>query len=72
MNAAQKGNFSTLLRAAEAGRLALMEVTRKSDGAKVAMICAVSDADTGDYAMVPLAVMNEGDPYADFDPPTVD
>jgi hypothetical protein len=36
-----KANFETLMRAAESGDLALMEVRKRSDGKTVAAVCAV-------------------------------
>ena len=66
--AGDKSNFATLKRAAVDDNLILMDCRRKADGAKVALICAVNQ-EHGEYVMVPLAVMIEGDPYELFDPP---
>lgn len=63
-----KTNFETLKRAAANGDLALVSATRKSDGAQVALVTAMSLVD-GEYVMAPLAVMIEGNPYDDFEPP---
>jgi len=77
-----RANFTTLLAAAKAHRvglvssirIALVSSIRKSDGAPVALICAVNIDDSGSepfYGFVPLAVMVEGDPYEDFEDPTL-
>lgn len=67
-----KANFNTLLRAASDGRLALLDVQRRSDGKSVAAVVAVSgpDADS-EYTFAPLAIMVEGNPYELFNPPDV-
>lgn len=67
-----RDNFDTLLKAARNADLALLEVRRRSDGAVVAAVCAVSKnaADSEDaYTFVPLAIMVEGNPYELFDAP---
>ncbi len=61
-------NFETLKEAFDNGDLALVSSRRKADGAKVALVCAVSQ-DDGEYTMAPLAVMIEGDPYELFEDP---
>jgi len=68
-----KGNFMVLEKAAELGDLALVSSIRKSDGAQVALVCAISvEEEDGEkvFRPVPLAVMIEGDPYEDFEDPT--
>lgn len=64
-----KRNFETLLAAAQNGDLALLLATRRADGAEVALVCAVNRDDDASYAFIPLAVMVEGNPFEDFDPP---
>ena len=61
--------FDTLCRACGKQDLALVSAIRKSDGAPVALVCAVNHFDDGRYALVPLAVMVEGNPYEDYLPP---
>ena len=61
--------FNVLLRAAKNRDLCLMSATRKSDGKKVALVCAMN-RDGEDYCPAPLAVLIEGNPYEDFDDPT--
>jgi hypothetical protein len=65
-----KANYTTLLQAAGDNHLCLMSATRKSDGKKVALVCAMN-RDGEDYCPAPLAVLIEGNPYEDFDGPTV-
>jgi hypothetical protein len=66
-----RANFKTLLAAAHVNDLALLSATRKSDGAKVALICAMGSKD-GMYYPAPLAVMIEGNPFELFDDPCKD
>ena len=61
-------NFETLQRACKDNNLALLSARRKADGAKVALVCAMSDNGNG-YDIAPLAVMVEGNPYELFEPP---
>lgn len=65
---ADKDNFETIKEACGNGHLTLMEATRKSDGKMVALVCAVG-RDDEDFIMTPLAVMVEGNPFEDFEPP---
>lgn len=64
-----KENFKTLTRAFEAGRAAIMECTRKSDGKVVALLCAVGTDEEGLYAFTPLAEMMDGNPFELYEPP---
>lgn len=64
-------NFATLRRAWEGNNVALMECRRRSDGADVALICAVG-REGDDYVFTPLAEMVNGNPYDMYDPPTPD
>lgn len=61
-------NFETLQRACADGNLALLSARRKADGAKVALVCAMS-RDGDQHIIGPLAVMVEGNPYELFEPP---
>jgi hypothetical protein len=65
-----KSNFSTLLKAAANNALALVSTVRKSDGAQVALVCAMTKLDDGCIVPSPLAVMVEGNPYELFEDPT--
>jgi hypothetical protein len=68
-----KANFETLKRACDDGNLALLSSKRKSDGKDVALVCAVNwDADGGEYEVVPLAVLVEGNPFDEFEAPFVE
>lgn len=63
-----KANFETLEKACKRGNLALVSSIRKSDGANVALVCAMARHD--DKVLVsPLAVMVEGNPYELFEAP---
>jgi len=59
-------NFKTLQIAFTNGDVALAESRRKSDGAKIAVICMVSTDDSGDAILVPVAQMFERNPYDEF------
>jgi hypothetical protein len=68
-----RDNFETLKRAAEAGDLALTSSIRRSDGADVALVCAMNRLEEDGevvFQPVPLAVMIEGNPYELFEDPT--
>ena len=64
-------NFGTLQKAFENGDSALISAVRKSDGADVALVCAMGRSPDGQITLAPLAVMIEGDPYELFEDPTV-
>lgn len=64
-------NFQTLMRAAEAGHLALMECTDAATGAVRYVICAVG-RDQGDYMFTPFGHLADGDPYEQYLPPDSD
>src|SRR4051794_35575357 len=67
---ADKANFETLLRAHTNQDLALVSAVRKNDQKPVALLCAMSRQ--GKWIRpIPLAVMIEGDPFEDFEDPTL-
>lgn len=66
-----KRNFQTLLRAAGYADLALVSAIRKSDQKPVALVCAMQTNGDQTITPVPLAVMCEGNPFDDFEDPTV-
>lgn len=66
-----KTNFATIVSAASAGDLALVSAIRKSDGASVALVCAMADLGDGQIMPIPLAVMVEGNPFELFEDPTI-
>jgi hypothetical protein len=70
LSEADKANFATLQRAESMGDLALVSAIRKSDGKAVALLCAMSRTEEGIMPM-PLAVMIEGNPFEDFEDPTL-
>jgi hypothetical protein len=61
-------NFQTLLRAAKAGHLALMECNDVVTGEVRFVICAVG-RDNGDYVMTPFGHLADGNPYEAYVPP---
>jgi hypothetical protein len=61
-------NFKTLLRAAAAHHLCLMECYDKKTGKMVIAICAVGQLH-GQYHFFPLAKMFDGSPYDELRPP---
>jgi hypothetical protein len=70
----EKQNFETLKTASNNGGLALVSSRRKRDGAEVALVCAMNVEEHDGEKMlcpVPLAVLIEGNPYEDFEDPTI-
>jgi hypothetical protein len=66
-----KANFNTMVQAADDGMLALVECTRKADGEKIYVICAVNynpDEKEG-YELIPVAKLFDGNPYEEVIPP---
>lgn len=67
-----RANFETLLKAAKAGDLALMECTEVETGEIRFVLCAVGrDADQigGDYVMTPFGHLAPGNPFDAYIPP---
>jgi hypothetical protein len=62
-------NFETLLRAAAAGNLALVEGKDARTGAARFVLCAVG-RDGKDYVMTPFGHLQEGNPYDAYLPPS--
>ncbi len=63
-----RANFQTLLRAAVAGDLALVECADAATGEPRCVICAVG-RDDGDYVLTPFGHLAPGDPYEAYVPP---
>jgi hypothetical protein len=63
-----RANFETLLKAAQAGDLALMECTEVASGETRYVLCAVG-RDDGDYGMTPFGHLAPCNPYAAYTPP---
>jgi hypothetical protein len=63
-----RANFETLLQAAQAGDLALMECTEVASGETRYVLCAVG-RDAGDYVMTPFGHLAPGNPYEAYTPP---
>lgn len=62
-----KANFNTLLSAATRGRLAVVECRDRVSGKLVQVVCATNYVD-GEYEMVPLAKLFDGNPYDEVEP----
>lgn len=68
-----RSNLDTIVRAAQDGRLALVECTDRVTKKPVAVLCAIGGPDgLGEYIIVPFARMFDGDPYEQLDPPNPD
>lgn len=63
-----RANFETLLEAARAGDLALMECTEIGSGETRYVLCAVG-RDNQDYVMTPFGHLAPGNPYEAYIPP---
>jgi len=63
-----RANFETLLQAARAGDLALMECTEASSGETRYVLCAVG-RDGEAYLMTPFGHLAPGNPYEAYVPP---
>lgn len=61
-------NFSTLLRAAESGDLALVECADIETGEPRYVICAVGRVN-GDYVLTPFGHLHDGNPFGAYRPP---
>lgn len=72
MNEAIKHNFGTLLTAVRNGDACLVECKDVKTGEIVVAVCAIYQAENGDYNMVPLAKMFNGNPYEELIPPHPD
>ena len=67
-----KANFDTLLRAARAGDLALLECRSVARGEPVSVVCAANRLPEGAIEFVPLATLFDGNPYEHVLPPGSD
>lgn len=61
-------NFETLVKAAKAGDLALMECTEVASGETRYVLCAVG-RDGDNYVMTPFGHLAPGNPYEAYIPP---
>jgi len=64
-----KANFETMRKAFENGEVCLMECTDAKTGAMVVAVCAVQREADGDFTMIPVAKMFDGNPYEELLPP---
>ena len=67
-----KANFNTLLRAARAGDLALLECRAIPGGEPISVICAANRLPEEGVEFVPLARLFDGNPYETVTPPAFD
>ena len=63
-----RANFDTLKRACENGHLAMVECLHVPSSKLAAVVCAIGFKD-GQYEIVPLARMLEGNPFDEYQPP---
>lgn len=63
-----RANFETLVEAAKAGDLALMECTEVATGETRYVLCAVC-RDGDNYVMTPFGHLAPGNPYEAYIPP---
>lgn len=66
---AHRTNFDTLLRAARAGDLALLECADAVTGTPRYVLCAVG-RDAGDYVMTPFGHLADANPFELYVPPS--
>lgn len=65
-----RANFDTLLRAAKAGRLALVECQDADTKEPRYVLCAVNHDGADEYQMVPFGhLVSDRDPYTAYIPP---
>ncbi|MDP3674308.1 MAG: DUF6117 family protein [Novosphingobium sp.] len=62
-------NFETLMRAARAGDLALLECTDAATGSPRYVLCAVG-RDDDEYVMTPFGHLADGNPFELYVPPS--
>ena len=63
-----RANFATLMNAAQAGDLALMECTEAQSGETRYVLCAVG-RDDDNFVMTPFGHLAPGNPYEAYIPP---
>lgn len=68
LTAIQKINFETLCEAVNNGDVCLVKGRRRSDGSPVALVCAVSQDETGEVLLTPFAELVSGNPFDDYTP----
>lgn len=71
LSSSDRANFDTLCSAFSYGDIALLEVQRRSDSEILAAVCAVG-RESGNYVFTPFAILVQGDPYEQFNPPHPD
>lgn len=66
LNGGDVENFNTLVHAAKADRLVLVESRDKATGEYRALVSAINIAKDGTRAIVPIAVLVLGNPYDEY------
>jgi len=66
-----KANFETIIKAAKAGDLALLECTEQATGKRRAVICAVV-FDGKEHLITPFCHLSDGNPYEEYVDPSSD
>lgn len=64
-------NLNTIIEAAKADRLAILDCTDKATGKQVIALIALGEGPEG-YDLIPLAKMFDGNPYEEIDPPDLE
>ena len=64
-----KDNFDTLCQAVRNEDVCLAACIDKATGKDVSVVCAVMREANGDYILIPLAKLFDGNPYEEIDPP---
>lgn len=66
-----RANFQTMLRAANAGHLALVSCIEKASQKPVMAVCAMQENDDGTITPLPFARLFDGNPFELLEDPTV-
>jgi hypothetical protein len=61
-------NFETLCRAFDDGQVCLLQAKRLADDATVAVICTISQTETGELLLTPFAELVSTNPYTAYAP----
>jgi hypothetical protein len=68
---AHAANLKTIIRAAKDGALAVLEVRERATGRTRAALVAINRS-AAEFEFVPFALMLDGNPYEQLDPPAPD
>ena len=67
--AGHRANFKTLIKAIQAGDVALMECQLAATGENVAVVCAAVEVSSGNTQFFPFALLFNDNPYKLVNPP---